>query len=135
MSGYVDSAIGVPIAFSLLDTATVGEQHFPFNTCRDLHIEPLVVRDKQIKKTREYSDIVLTLHQTGNTMSGWSGGKLSFFMGTDNNRAAQLGISLDIENHCTLRLFFNQTLILYKEPESGKPVKYCSLLPLLFLGC
>lgn len=37
-----------------------------------------------------------------------------------------LGVSLDIENYCTLRLLFNQSLVLDKVPEYGKPAKYCS---------
>ncbi|WP_167385932.1 type VI secretion system baseplate subunit TssF [Xenorhabdus miraniensis] len=88
--GTIDIPQSVPI------TAAVGEQHFQFHTCRPLHIEPFVMRDKQIQKTREYSDIVLTLHQTGNAVSGWSGGKLPFFLGTDKNRAAQLSLWLDM---------------------------------------
>ncbi|EAU7844776.1 type II toxin-antitoxin system RelE/ParE family toxin [Salmonella enterica] len=37
-----------------------------------------------------------------------------------------IGVSLDIENYCTLRLLFNQSLVLDKVPEYGKPAKYCS---------
>ncbi|HGY9034263.1 TPA: damage-inducible type I toxin DinQ [Escherichia coli] len=37
-----------------------------------------------------------------------------------------LGVSLDIENYCTLRLLFNQSLVLDKVPEYGKPAKCCS---------
>ncbi|EFO4237470.1 hypothetical protein CFR00_24130 [Escherichia coli] len=44
-----------------------------------------------------------------------------------------IGGSLDIENYCTLRLLFNQSLVLYKVPEYGKPAKCCSPLHLLFL--
>ncbi|KLU14013.1 hypothetical protein AFK69_17355 [Xenorhabdus sp. GDc328] len=55
-----------------------------------------MVRDKQIQKTREYSDLVLTLHRTGNTSAAWSGGKLYFFLGTDPHRAAQLSLWLDM---------------------------------------
>ena len=36
------------------------------------------------------------------------------------------GVSLDIENYCTLRLLFNQSLVLDKVPEYGKPAKCCS---------
>ncbi|EHK5492065.1 TPA: hypothetical protein NO241_005049 [Escherichia coli] len=32
-----------------------------------------------------------------------------------------VGVSLDIENYCTLRLLFNQSLVLDKVPEYGKP--------------
>lgn len=39
---------------------------------------------------------------------------------------AKLGVSLDIENYCTLRLLFNQSLVLDKVPEYGKPAKCCS---------
>jgi type VI secretion system protein ImpG len=88
--GAVDIPKNTPII------AEVGEQHFPFHTGRPLHIEPFIVLDKKIQKTREYSDIVLTLRQTGNEVSGWSGGKLHFFLGTDNNRAAQLSLWLDM---------------------------------------
>ncbi|MBE8598154.1 type VI secretion system baseplate subunit TssF [Xenorhabdus sp. BG5] len=87
--GAVNIPQGTPI------TAVQEEQNLPFHTCRPLHIEPFVVRDKQIQKTREYSDIVLTLHQTGNTPTAWSGGKLYFFLGTDPYRAAQLSLWLD----------------------------------------
>lgn len=34
--------------------------------------------------------------------------------------ATYQGVSLGIENYCTLRLLFNQSLILYKVPECGK---------------
>ena len=37
-----------------------------------------------------------------------------------------VGVSLDIENYCTLRLLFNQSLVLDKVPEYGKPAKCCS---------
>ncbi|EFC4873635.1 transposase [Escherichia coli] len=40
--------------------------------------------------------------------------------------AVEYGVSLDIENYCTLRLLFNQSLVLDKVPEYGKPAKYCS---------
>ncbi|HFP2902507.1 TPA: hypothetical protein ACHFZ1_005626, partial [Escherichia coli] len=36
------------------------------------------------------------------------------------------GVSLDIKNYCTLRLLFNQSLVLDKVPEYGKPAKCCS---------
>ncbi|MBD2800903.1 type VI secretion system baseplate subunit TssF, partial [Xenorhabdus sp. M] len=78
-------------------TAAEGEQNLQFRTCRDLPIEPFMVLDKQIQKTREYSDIVLTLQQTGNTSPVWSGGKLHFFLGSDPNRAAQLSLWLDMQ--------------------------------------
>lgn len=39
---------------------------------------------------------------------------------------AVMGVSLDIENYCTLRLLFNQSLVLDKVPEYGKPAKCCS---------
>ncbi|WP_338803411.1 type VI secretion system baseplate subunit TssF [Xenorhabdus griffiniae] len=88
--GVVNIAQGTPI------TTAQEEQNLPFHTCRHLHIEPFVVQDKQIQKTREYSDIVLTLHRTGNTSAVWSGGKLHFFLGTDPHRAAQLSLWLDM---------------------------------------
>ena len=40
--------------------------------------------------------------------------------------AGLIGVSLDIENYCTLRLLFNQSLVLDKVPEYGKPAKCCS---------
>ncbi|HBX6225560.1 hypothetical protein CI666_027665 [Klebsiella pneumoniae subsp. pneumoniae] len=40
--------------------------------------------------------------------------------------AAVAGVSLDIKNYCTLRLLFNQSLVLDKVPEYGKPAKCCS---------
>ncbi|PKR37502.1 hypothetical protein CU560_02710 [Serratia ureilytica] len=45
------------------------------------------------------------------------------------------GVSLDIENYCTLRLLFNQSQLLYRRPKCDKLGKYCSLSRLLFLGC
>ncbi len=47
----------------------------------------------------------------------------------------ELGVSLDIENYCTLRLLFNQMSLVYREPECDKPGKYCSLSRLPFRGC
>ncbi|PHM49277.1 type VI secretion system baseplate subunit TssF [Xenorhabdus miraniensis] len=88
--GVINIPQGTPI------TAAQEEQSLPFHTCRPLHIEPFVLLDKQIQKTREYSDIVLTLHRTGNTPAVWSGGKLHFFLGTDPHRAAQLSLWLDM---------------------------------------
>ena len=46
----------------------------------------------------------------------------------DKNRltSVHIGVSLDIENYCTLRLLFNQPLVLDKVPEYGKPAKCCS---------
>ncbi len=41
-------------------------------------------------------------------------------------KADLLGVSLDIKNYCTLRLLFNQSLVLDKVPEYGKPAKCCS---------
>ncbi|WP_169923522.1 type VI secretion system baseplate subunit TssF [Xenorhabdus innexi] len=78
-------------------TAAAGEQNLPFRTCCDLPVEPFVVLDKQIQKTREYSDIILTLQQTGSSPPLWSGGKLHFFLGTDPDRAAQLSLWLDMQ--------------------------------------
>ncbi|WP_306414910.1 type VI secretion system baseplate subunit TssF, partial [Xenorhabdus cabanillasii] len=88
--GAVNIPKGTPV------TAAEGEQNLRFHTCRDLPVEPFVVRDKQIQKTREYSDIVLTLHRTGNVSPCWSGRTLHFFLGTDKNRAAQLSLWLDM---------------------------------------
>ncbi|MDX8001133.1 type VI secretion system baseplate subunit TssF, partial [Xenorhabdus sp. Reich] len=55
----------------------------------------LVVRDRTVKKTGTHSEIILTLCQTGSTSSVWKSGSLSFFLGTDTGRAAQLSLWLD----------------------------------------
>ncbi|PHM37593.1 type VI secretion system protein VasA [Xenorhabdus mauleonii] len=88
--GAVDIPQGTPVI------ATEGEQALRFNTCLPSHIEPFIVLNKRIQKTSEYSDIVLTLRQTGNALPIWSGGSLHFFLGTDQNRAAQLSLWLDM---------------------------------------
>ena len=44
----------------------------------------------------------------------------------DGDTIEVMGVSLDIENYCTLRLLFNQSLVLDKVPEYGKPAKCCS---------
>ncbi|MBD2798546.1 type VI secretion system baseplate subunit TssF, partial [Xenorhabdus sp. 18] len=70
---------------------------------RPLHIEPLVVRDRTVKKTGTHSEIILTLCQTGSTSPVWQSGTLSFFLGTDTGRAAQLSLWLD-QHICEMRL-------------------------------
>ncbi len=89
--GAVDIPQGVPI------TTAEGEHTLRFRTCRPLHIEPFIVLDKQIQKTREYSEIIVTLRQTGTVSGRWQAGLLQFFLGTDRERAAQL--SLWLEQH------------------------------------
>ncbi|KMJ45727.1 MULTISPECIES: type VI secretion system baseplate subunit TssF [Xenorhabdus] len=89
--GAVDIPQGVPI------TTDEGEYTLRFHTCRPLHIEPFIVLDKQIQKTREYSEIIVTLRQTGAVSDRWQVGLLQFFLGTDRERAAQL--SLWLERH------------------------------------
>ncbi|WP_237385546.1 type VI secretion system baseplate subunit TssF [Xenorhabdus sp. Sc-CR9] len=76
-------------------SAQAEEQLLTFKTCRPLHIEPLVVRDRRVKKTGTHSEIILTLCQTGSTSSVWKCGALSFFLGTDTEQAAQLSLWLD----------------------------------------
>lgn len=47
-------------------------------------------------------------------------------------RSCQPGGCLDSENYCTPSLLFNQSLVLCKVPEFGKPAKCCSPLHLLY---
>ncbi|MDE9466013.1 type VI secretion system baseplate subunit TssF, partial [Xenorhabdus bovienii] len=70
-------------------------QLLTFKTCRPLHIEPLMVRDRTVKKTSTHSEIILTLCQTGHPSPVWQSGPLSFFLGTDTGQAAQLSLWLD----------------------------------------
>ncbi|MDE1483443.1 type VI secretion system baseplate subunit TssF [Xenorhabdus bovienii] len=70
-------------------------QLLTFKTCRPLHIEPLMVRDRTVKKTSTHSEIILTLCQTGHSSPIWQSGPLSFFLGTDTGQAAQLSLWLD----------------------------------------
>ncbi|WP_223145420.1 hypothetical protein, partial [Serratia marcescens] len=63
----------------------------------------------------------------------YQGIDLSRYLST--NASSHRGVSLDIENYCTLRLLFNQSQLLYRRPECDKLGKYCSLSRLLFLGC
>ncbi|CDH26793.1 type VI secretion system baseplate subunit TssF [Xenorhabdus bovienii] len=87
--GAVDIPQGTPI------TTAEGEHALRFRTCRPLHIEPFIVLDKQIRKTREYSEIIVTLRQTGTAVDRWHVGLLQFFLGTDRERAAQLCLWLE----------------------------------------
>ncbi|MEQ1977602.1 type VI secretion system baseplate subunit TssF [Xenorhabdus sp. SGI240] len=89
--GAVDIPQGVPV------TPAEGEHSLRFHTCRPLHIEPFIVLDKQIQKTRKYSEIIVALRQTGVASDRWQVGLLQFFLGTDRERAAQL--SLWLERH------------------------------------
>ncbi|CDH01425.1 type VI secretion system baseplate subunit TssF [Xenorhabdus bovienii] len=93
--GIHQGAVDIPRGTSV--TAAEGEQVLRFRTCRPLHIEPFIVLDRQIQKTREHSEIILTLRQTGEVSSSWKAGLLQFFLGTDRERTAQL--SLWLERH------------------------------------
>ncbi|CDL84828.1 type VI secretion system baseplate subunit TssF [Xenorhabdus szentirmaii] len=95
--GTVDIPASTPIS------AEVNGQLLTFNTCRPLHIEPLIVRDRGVKKTGTHSEIVLTLCQTGTASPVWQSGALSFFLGADTQRAAQLSLWLD-EHICEMCL-------------------------------
>ncbi|AYA39155.1 type VI secretion system baseplate subunit TssF [Xenorhabdus nematophila] len=95
--GTVDIPAGTPVS------ADVNGQLLTFKTCRSLHIEPLIVRDRTVKKTGTHSEIVLTLCQTGTPSPVWQSGSLSFFLGTDNERAAQLSLWLD-QHICDMHL-------------------------------
>ncbi|PHM24518.1 type VI secretion system baseplate subunit TssF [Xenorhabdus budapestensis] len=87
--GAVDIPPGAPI------TTAEQEKALRFRTCRPLHIEPFIVLNRQIQKTREYSEITLTLCQTGAVSDRWQVGLLQFFLGTDRERAAQLSLWLE----------------------------------------
>ncbi|PHM46108.1 hypothetical protein Xmau_00504 [Xenorhabdus mauleonii] len=95
--GTLDIPAGTPVS------ADVHGQLLTFKTCRPLHIEPLIVRDRAVKKTGTHSEIVLTLCQTGISSPVWQSGALSFFLGTDNAKAAQLSLWLD-EHICEMRI-------------------------------
>ncbi|PHM46599.1 type VI secretion system baseplate subunit TssF [Xenorhabdus miraniensis] len=95
--GVVDIPAGTPIS------ADVNGQLLTFNTCRPLHIEPLIVLNRVVKKTGTHSEIVLTLCQTGTPSPVWQSGALSFFLGSDSERAAQLSLWLD-QHICEMRL-------------------------------
>ncbi|OTA21229.1 putative type VI secretion system protein [Xenorhabdus beddingii] len=94
--GALDIPLGTPVS------TAIDQQVMTFRTHRDLHIEPIIVLDKRIEKTQAHSNIILTLRKTGSAPAVWDGGKLSFFMGTDPARAAQLSFWLDwhIQNIC-----------------------------------
>ncbi|SFK27378.1 type VI secretion system baseplate subunit TssF, partial [Xenorhabdus mauleonii] len=95
--GTVDIPASTPIS------AEINGQLLTFKTCRPLHIEPLIVRSKVVKKTGTHSEIVLTLCQTGISSPVWQSGALSFFLCEDNARAAQLSLWLD-EHICEMSL-------------------------------
>ncbi|MDC9591189.1 type VI secretion system baseplate subunit TssF [Xenorhabdus sp. XENO-10] len=90
--GHQGSA-DIPIGTSV--SASLNGQWLDFKTCRPLHIEPLMVQERVVKKTGTHSEIILTLCQTGPASSIWQSGSLTFFLGTDTERAAQLGLWLD----------------------------------------
>ncbi|WP_340619107.1 type VI secretion system baseplate subunit TssF, partial [Xenorhabdus entomophaga] len=70
-------------------------QLLTFKTRCPLHIEPLIVQERAVKKTGTHSEIILTLCQTGPAPPVWQSGTLTFFLGTDTERAAQLSLWLD----------------------------------------
>ncbi|MEX0447564.1 type VI secretion system baseplate subunit TssF [Xenorhabdus sp. SGI246] len=86
-------AVDIPIGTSV--SASVYGQLLDFKTGRALHIEPLIVQQRAVRKTGTHSEIILTLCQTGSTSSVWQSGSLTFFLGTDTARAAQLSLWLD----------------------------------------
>ncbi|WP_340618317.1 type VI secretion system baseplate subunit TssF [Xenorhabdus entomophaga] len=83
----------IPIRTSV--SASLNGQLLDFKTCRSLHIEPLIVQHRTVKKSGTHSEIILTLCQTGSVSSVWQSGSLTFFLGTDTGRAAQLSLWLD----------------------------------------
>ncbi|MDE9495784.1 type VI secretion system baseplate subunit TssF [Xenorhabdus bovienii] len=91
--GEHQGATDIPVGTSI--SALVDEQLLAFKTSRSLHIEPLMVRDRTVKKTSTHSEIILTLCQTGHSSPVWQSGPLSFFLGTDTGQAAQLSLWLD----------------------------------------
>ncbi|MGJ0577248.1 type VI secretion system baseplate subunit TssF [Xenorhabdus bovienii] len=91
--GEHQGAADIPVGTSI--SALVDGQLLAFKTSRPLHIEPLMVRDRTVKKTGTHSEIILTLCQTGEECPVWQSGSLSFFLGTDTGQAAQLSLWLD----------------------------------------
>ncbi|WP_244186037.1 type VI secretion system baseplate subunit TssF [Xenorhabdus ishibashii] len=83
----------IPISTSV--SASLNGQLINFKTCRPLHIEPLIVQERAVRKTGTHSEIILTLCQTGTASPVWQSGALSFFLGTDTEKAAQLSLWLD----------------------------------------
>ncbi|MBC8954039.1 type VI secretion system baseplate subunit TssF [Xenorhabdus sp. PB62.4] len=84
-------------------SASLNGQLLTFKTCRPLHIEPLIVQQRMVKKTGTHSEIILTLCQTGTVSPVWQSGVLSFFLGTDTEKAAQLSLWLD-QHLCDISL-------------------------------
>ncbi|PHM54620.1 type VI secretion system baseplate subunit TssF [Xenorhabdus hominickii] len=76
-------------------SARLNGQLLAFKTCRPLHIEPLIVQERAVNKTGTHSEIILTLCQTGTGSAVWQSGSLTFFLGTDMERATQLSLWLD----------------------------------------
>ncbi|PHM74449.1 type VI secretion system baseplate subunit TssF [Xenorhabdus kozodoii] len=87
--GTADIPLGTAVS------ANLNGQLLTFQTGRPLHIEPLNVQQRTVKKTGTHSEIILTLCQTGTASSVWQSGSLTFFLGTDTERAAQLSLWLD----------------------------------------
>ncbi|WP_319929544.1 type VI secretion system baseplate subunit TssF [Xenorhabdus santafensis] len=99
--GEHQGAVDIPKSTSV--SAPMDGELLSFKTCRLLHIEPLIVRDRRVKKTGTHSEIILTLCQTGSTSPVWQSGSLSFFLGSDTEQAAQLSLWLD-QSICEVRL-------------------------------
>ncbi|MBC8949040.1 hypothetical protein Xets_01743 [Xenorhabdus sp. TS4] len=91
----------IPIGTSV--SASLNGQLINFKTCRSLHIEPLIVQERAVRKTGTHSEIILTLCQTGSASSVWQSGSLTFFLGTDTERATQLSLWLD-QHICDISL-------------------------------
>jgi type VI secretion system protein ImpG len=95
--GIADIPTGTPVS------AELNGQLLDFKTCRPLHIEPLIVQQRAVRKTGTHSEICLTLRQTGPASPVWQSGPLTFFLGTDTERAAQLSLWLD-QHICDISL-------------------------------
>uniref|UniRef100_UPI00111C01FA type VI secretion system baseplate subunit TssF n=1 Tax=Xenorhabdus beddingii TaxID=40578 RepID=UPI00111C01FA len=93
-NGEHQGAVDIPASTSV--SAHLDGQWLTFKTCRPLHVEPLVVRERTVKKTGTHSEIILTLCQTGEAGPVWKSGPLTFFLGTDAEKAAQLSLWLDV---------------------------------------
>ncbi|OTA18563.1 hypothetical protein Xvie_00391 [Xenorhabdus vietnamensis] len=93
--GEHQGCVDIPAGTSV--SAHLNGQLLTFKTCRPLHIEPLIVQQRTVKKTGTHSEIILALCQTGTVSPVWQSGALTFFLGTDTEKAAQL--SLWLEQH------------------------------------
>ncbi|PHM72382.1 type VI secretion system baseplate subunit TssF [Xenorhabdus sp. KJ12.1] len=95
--GSVDILAGTAVS------APSNGQLLTFKTCRPLHLEPLLVQQRTVRKTGTHSEIILTLCQTGTPSPVWQSGALTFFLGTDTEKAAQLSLWLD-QHLCDISL-------------------------------